>query len=151
MMTTAERFFAKVEFNGPLPERRPELGPCWLWTRPLEHHYYARFWDGGRLVYAHRWAYEFCVAPISDGLEIDHLCRVRHCVNLDHLEVVTSRVNIMRGDTPAARNFAKTECPKGHQYTPENTRLQGPHARWRSCRACNRASALRSKQKARLS
>jgi len=70
-------------------------------------------------------------------LEIDHLCRVRCCVNPDHLEAVTHRENILRGNTFAAVNAAKTHCPKGHEYTPENTRIHTGGRR--QCIACSRA------------
>ncbi|KKK63955.1 hypothetical protein LCGC14_2989040 [marine sediment metagenome] len=63
-----ERFFANVQFGGPVPEYRPELGPCWLWMGTVNRNGYGMFWDGGRNVRAHRWAYEFCVGPIPDGL-----------------------------------------------------------------------------------
>ena len=84
----AERFWTKVKFTD----------SCWLWTAAKSPLGYGRF----RLiapgeVYAHRYAYEFCVEHIPGGLEIDHLCRVRHCVFPNHLEVVTHRENVLRG------------------------------------------------------
>lgn len=88
------RFWAKVEVD--------ESG-CWLWTASTNHGY-GHFWvspDVGK-VYAHRYAYELLVGPIPDGLEIDHLCKVRNCVNPEHLEPVTKEENWRRGDAPSA-------------------------------------------------
>lgn len=91
-----------------------------------------------RNVPAHRWAYELFVGPIPDGLHVDHLCRNRRCVNPLHLEAVTQRENTLRGMGIAAINARKTHCPKGHEYTPENTYLQGPLKRNRVCKTCVR-------------
>jgi hypothetical protein len=99
---------------------------------------YGAFMVGGRNVRVHRWAYETLVGPIPDGLVIDHLCRVRNCVNPDHLEPVTHRENIRRGEA-GAWNRVKTHCPQGHEYTPENTRYSGTT---RNCRECQRIRNL---------
>ena len=137
--STPERFFAKVDFNGPVPEYRPELGPCWLWTAATSNHSktgcggYGRFDDG----YAHRWVYEFCVDPIPDGLEIDHLCRVHYCQNPGHLEAVTRRENQLRGRTLTARNVAMTHCIHGHPFDEANTYIR-PDGGNRQCRGCGR-------------
>ena len=89
-----------------------------------------------QIVSAHRVVYEHFHGPIPVGLQLDHLCRVHNCVNPDHLEPVTSKENLHRGDTHAARNAAKTHCPKQHEYTPANTYVyQGK----RLCRECRRA------------
>ncbi len=68
--------------------------------------------------------------PIPEGLELDHLCRVRHCVNPDHLEAVTHRENIRRG-----LGGPRSHCINGHEFTPENTSLKRG---WQACRACSR-------------
>jgi hypothetical protein len=83
---------------------------------------------------AHRLFYEQLVGPIPDGLQLDHLCRVRHCVNPDHLEPVTQTANVLRGIGPTAVNAGKTHCVHGHPFTPDNTYInkQGN----RHCRAC---------------
>jgi hypothetical protein len=78
---------------------------------------------------AHRWSYEYHVGPIPEGLDIDHLCRNRACVNPEHLEPVTRAENIRR----AAQ--VKTHCPSGHEYTEENTYIR-PGTIHRKCRAC---------------
>ena len=85
----------------------------------------------------HRFVYERLVGKIPEGLQIDHLCRVRHCANPAHMEAVTQRENILRGMSPAAENARKTHCPQGHPYEGENlfTYNQG---RFRRCRACDR-------------
>jgi HNH endonuclease len=139
--TAEERFWAKVDKNGPIPEYRPELGPCWPWTGAKTDRGYGETWDG-RVLYAHRFAYELLVGPIPDGLEPDHLCRVRHCVKAiadqhgpAHLEVVTHRENLLRGESPAAQQARRTHCPQGHPYDAENTSRWNGH---RYCLACRR-------------
>ena len=87
---------------------------------------------------AHRVAFELLRGPIPDGLVLDHLCRNRACVNPEHLEIVTSRENSLRGDCAASRNAAKTHCPQGHEYTPENTQYYAKE-RTRYCRTCIRS------------
>ncbi len=86
-----------------------DLGPCVLWEGCVGVSGYGRKWRGGRDDYAHRAAYEEARGPIPPGLTIDHLCRVKLCVNPDHLEVVTSRENIRR----AAVQDGKRVCPHG--------------------------------------
>ena len=136
----AERFWSKVDKNGPVPEHRPELGPCHLWTAGLDADGYGRFGLNGRNRKAHVVSYEIQVGPIPSGLEPDHLCRVRRCVNDAHLEPVTRAENMRRGDGPAllrARQLAKTHCPQGHPYIGENLIVR--HGQ-RSCRICKCAS-----------
>lgn len=117
-----------------------EASGCWLWQRAINDKGYGvatigvwpdRAWRG-----AHRVVYEELVGPIPDGLQLDHLCRVRHCVNPDHLEPVTIEENILRGVGFAALNARKTECPHGHPYTPENTSFSAKG--YRHCRTCGR-------------
>lgn len=145
-----DRFWSKVDKDGPVPDYRPELGPCWLWTAGQWGEGYGRFWVSGRPVSAHRFAYEFLVGPIPSGLQIDHLCRVRNCVNPAHMEPVTNRVNTLRGMGPTVaglRMSTKTHCPQGHPYDEANTRW------WRNerlCRACGRACVQRRRQMASL-
>jgi hypothetical protein len=107
---------------------------CWIWQGPRTPYGYGIFHTGSRVDGtkrqggAHRAAYEMFVGPIPEGLELDHLCRVRACVNPDHLEPVTHLENMRRA--PASQ---KTHCLRGHEYTPENTRL---HRGKRACRTC---------------
>lgn len=126
--TEAERFWAKVDRRGP--------DDCWLWTGAVQSRGYGQLGVDGKLVYAHRWAYEHEVGPIPDGLTIDHLCRTRLCVNARHLEPVTNKVNIQRGESPWATNARKTHCVNGHEFTLENT-FARPGGR--GCRMCKRA------------
>lgn len=131
-----KRFWAKVEV-GSVPEFAPDLDACWLWTAsraPLNG--YGSFYFNGRPRPAHIAAYMMFVGPVPDGLELDHLCRVRRCVNPQHLEPVTRRENVRRGFNPAAINARKKHCRRGHEFTEENTRIT-PSGR-RNCRACNR-------------
>lgn len=122
--TTSERFWAKVE----------KTDTCWLWASYIKPNGYATFWEPAvqSKVYVHRWVYEQEVGPIPEGLEIDHLCSVRHCVNPDHLEPVTHHENMLRGDTIAARNARKTQCPRGHALVVE-------YDRGRRCIECHAA------------
>jgi hypothetical protein len=121
----------RIEFH----IRRDSTG-CWLWTGVLGVDGYARVSVGGRLRSAHRTSYEVHVGPIPEGLQIDHLCRVRHCVNPEHLEPVTAQTNTRRGQTIAAKHAATTHCPQGHEYTPENT--YSSKRGERDCRQCRR-------------
>lgn len=127
-----KRFLEKVS-----PE--PNSG-CWLWVAGLGGRWgYGNFWNGKRNVQAHRWSYERWKGPIPDGLQIDHLCRVHCCVNPDHLEAVTCRENIMRGNLPkmmADKQRSITHCANGHEYTEENTYIYGDN--YRKCRICRR-------------
>jgi len=110
---------------------------CWAWTDALGIHGYGYLKVDGKRRRAHRLAYNHFVGPIPAGLVLDHLCRNRGCVNPAHLEAVTQKVNANRGLTGAnMRN--KTHCPKGHEYTPENTRIVSGS---RHCRTCHRARA----------
>lgn len=87
--------------------------------------------DGERKV-VHRIAYELLVGPIPDGLQLDHLCRVRNCVNPDHLEPVTGQENMRRGYFGT-----KTHCPNGHAYDEANTYIfSNTRGRHRQCRTC---------------
>lgn len=126
--------------------RRVEIDAngCWLWTGKLNPDGYGRVLLpkelGYTLVRTHRYTYETFVGPIPPGLVIDHLCRVRHCCNPDHLEAVTQRVNVLRGESPMAKFARATHCVHGHEFTPENTGRQSGD-RGRLCRTCKRLAA----------
>lgn len=147
---TVERFWAKVDKDGPAPAHRPELGPCWLWTAAINKDtgYGAFGAEHRRMVSAHRYAYELVHQKIPDGLQIDHLCRVRACVNPEHLEAVTQRENIMRGEGASALNAAKTACPAGHDYDEANTYVTPSGGR--QCRECRRLRKGSGEEPARL-
>lgn len=124
--TLEQRFWAKVD-------QTPDGRGCWLWLAATTAGY-GVIRDEGRMVGAHVVSYRINVGPIPEGLEIDHLCRVRTCVNPRHLEPVTHKENLRRGPGPSTENSQKTHCSRGHEYSEANT--------WRSkqgkrqCRAC---------------
>ncbi len=124
-LTADQRFEEKYE-------RLTESG-CWLWTGSTYFNGYGSFFFEGKSIRAHRYSYVRAKGKIPDGLQIDHLCRVRCCVNPDHLEAVTAKKNINRG-----RNYKseKTHCPRGHPYSGANLLITKPGSR--QCRACHR-------------
>lgn len=115
-------------------EKVTESG-CWIWTG-YDHGGYGRLRFGGKRSLAHRVVFELTNGPVPEGLELDHLCRVRCCVNPDHLEPVHHRENMLRGDGFAAKQSNQTHCLKGHEFTKKNTYIV-PSNRARVCRACN--------------
>lgn len=133
-MDILQRFMTKVS--------RDPLTGCWNWTAYVQPNGYGVFGVGSRTdnsrrrVLTHRWSYEHFVGPIPAGLTIDHLCRNRRCVNPEHLQVVTYRTNLLRGDTITARHAAATTCPQGHPYSEINTYVH-PEGE-RVCRTCHR-------------
>lgn len=140
--STLERLLEKVS-----PE--PNTG-CWLWTAACAENGYARVATGSvtdrsaRFSYAHRVAYQQLVGPIPDHMELDHLCRVRCCVNPAHLEPVTRRENVRRGlcgDPATNPRSQRTHCPKGHPYSGDNV-LYRPRG-GRTCRACQADASRR--------
>jgi len=121
---------------------------CWLWTGRMNHGGYGMLSLSGGEVRAHRWAYELFIGPVPDGLVLDHLCRVRHCVNPAHLDPCTIGENVMRGETLVADQVRRTHCPQGHEYTPENTRINNGSRHCRECaRVRDRSRAPRRKKK----
>ena len=132
----AARFWAKVNKVGPIPVKRPDLGPCWLWMGSKGGDGYGRLgMPPRRPVLAHRLAYESVNGPIPPRLESDHLCRTRACVRPSHLEAVSHRENMRRG-----YQATKPNCKQGHPFDRANTyRLRGH----RTCRKCNRLAVIR--------
>jgi hypothetical protein len=132
--TIEERFWAKVQ----------PTGFCWEWTAGLNERGYGQFRIGPVKRKAHRVAYELLVSSIPDGLELDHLCRVRSCVNPDHLEPVTRAENNRRSFATiqaAAAIRARTHCVNGHPFDAANTAIT--KAGHRRCRACERKPSAR--------
>jgi hypothetical protein len=125
LASASDRFWAKVE----------QAGDCWRWSAGLTADGYAAFYLNGAMAYGHRVAYLYLVGVPPTGLVLDHLCRNRWCVNPYHLEPVPNAENIRRGR--GGCNREKTHCPRGHSYTPENTRVRP--SGWRICRECERA------------
>jgi len=112
-----------------------DINDCWLYAGYKNELGYGQIFAQGKRYYAHRVTYETFVQPIPEGLVIDHLCRVRHCVNPAHLEPVTARVNTLRGEGVLA-NKRKTHCPQSHEYNDKNTQYFNGN-NWRRCRQCS--------------
>lgn len=123
-----ERFWSKVDKDGPIPAHRPDLGQCWVWTGGLMSGYGA-FWLDGRNVEAHIVSYTWECGEIAEGQERDHLCRNRACVRPGHLEAVDHWTNVARGISPHGLNAAKDRCRNGHEFTAVNTRINSKGAR----------------------
>lgn len=102
---TVRRFWSNVNQDGPVPVYAPHLGPCWLWRGRPEANGYGVLKVDGKSRKAHRYSYELLVGPIPEGLEIDHLCRVKNCVRYTHLEAVPPLENQRRA--AEARRAAK--------------------------------------------
>ena len=113
-----------------------EAGKCWPWPGRIHPEGYGQtFWNGHRMN-AHRAMYELLIGPIPTGLDLDHLCRNRSCVNPAHLEPVTRRENIRRGETGSWFR-SKTHCPRGHPYSGANLIVRKGGGR--KCRTCHSA------------
>jgi hypothetical protein len=128
-----ERLFSRLIID-------PEPG-CLLWTGALSATGYGRITVNYRSREVHRLVYEMFAGPAADGMVLDHLCRVRHCANVSHLEPVTDRLNILRGISPSAVNATKTNCLCGREYDGVN--VNGS----RTCSECHRAANQRWRAK----
>lgn len=131
---------------------RVEKAPngCWLYSGQLDPQGYGRITDdNGKTSSTHRMSYTYHCGSIPPGLQVDHECHNsdlkcmagprcahRRCVNPEHLRLATPRDNVLRGRTVAAGNRAKSRCRRGHEYTPQNTRVLANGGR--ACRACQR-------------
>ena len=146
MKTVEQRFWEKV---GP----HDDPAKCWIWMATSidggSGHRYGRFKVDGKNVLVHRVSYEmYYHVTIPEGMTIDHVkargCTSTLCVNPYHLEVVTSRVNTLRGVSPSALHAQATYCPQGHPYNKENTYMYPSGGR--GCRTCNRERGRRRKK-----
>lgn len=126
-MTVLERFEQKY-----IPE---PMSGCWIWLGALTDLGYGNLRYGPRKMWsapAHVISYELFIGPVPDGKELDHRCRMRCCVNPNHVEPVTHRMNMERGI-----NATKTHCKHGHEFTEDNILwLKGPFGKRRQCRTC---------------
>jgi hypothetical protein len=122
--SATERFLEKVNMTG----------SCWLWKAHLTDDGYGwfRWWGGTK---AHRFSYEKFKGKIPDGLVIDHICRVRHCVNPAHLQLLTNKQNVLLGIGSPALNARKTHCKRGHELIGNNFEIRG---RSRCCLLCRK-------------
>jgi len=104
---------------------------CWEWTGAKNQFNYGRIGIYHRLMYPHRLMFEYYYGQICSDLSIDHLCRNPKCCNPKHLEQVTIKENIYRGNSPPANNKRKTHCPIGHSYSSVDARG------FRKCKICS--------------
>ena len=121
-------------------ERPDAQGACWIWRCQLNDDGYGVFKVDGTYVRAYRYAYERLRGEVPEGMELDHQCRRRECVNPFHLEAVTHAENIRRGDA-GAHNRIKTHCRHGHEFSAENTRIDKQGRR--ICKPCMRSHQKR--------
>ena len=140
--TPQQRFWSKV--------RRDQFG-CLVWRGAMASNGYGHFRLKDKVWQAHRLAWEWAHGPVPDGLTLDHLCRNRACVKVQHLELVTMRENILRGNGRAAHHARKTHCLHGHPFDDANTyvRYWGKRTE-RACRICGRIRNRLQRQKAKL-
>lgn len=128
-----ERFMSHVE--------KDDSG-CWLWQAFIGPTGYGDFWANNKMQRAHRWSYSNWNGSLIKGLTIDHLCRVRNCVNPEHLEQVTIKENVLRGESFVAKNAAKTHCHKGHEFKEDNIYLYRGRRMCKTCRKKNQRQTV---------
>ncbi len=124
----------------------PGMTPCIIGRGVDNGQGYLRVTVGGKQCREHRVAWEAQHGPIPKGLQLDHLCRNRACVNVEHMELVTSRENTLRGIGPTAKNSRKQQCKNGHSLQGDNLTLNGGH---RVCKICHRAHSMTYRAKNR--
>lgn len=124
------KFWGNVDKQG--------TGGCWLWRGKVGRGGYGLVRFRGRPTGVHRVSYILLVGDIPEGMTLDHLCRVRNCVNPKHLEPVSQQQNILRGEGLAAQNAKKTRCRNGHLLKPGNLVLNQLKRGKRLCLKCTR-------------
>lgn len=127
-------------------------GSCVVWTGTLDRYGYGVFRvGGGRVTGAHRAAWLARRGELADGLVLDHLCRNRACVNVEHMEAVSVQVNTIRGNGGKKPFPRGTHCVNGHEYTPENSRWRQRRGyNIRECRTCVAAGRRRRESPVRV-
>lgn len=123
------RFWKKVD----------KTSTCWNWTGARTSGGYGNFSivavrKNQDWIVAHRYAYQQLIGPVPDGMDLDHLCRNRRCVNPAHLEAVSRRENLLRGNTLIAKQIKQTECKRGHSLSGKNLQITSQGKR--NCRTC---------------
>lgn len=141
-----DTFWHRVNKEGGIPSYNPTLGSCWIWTGAKTTTGYGNYGHGKCVEQigsttrkAHRISFLLSGREIPGNLPLDHLCRVPLCVNPDHLEPVSDRTNVLRGETIPAANIAKTHCPQGHPYAGSNLEISPSNSRL--CRTCRAAAS----------
>lgn len=144
-----EKFWSKVDQNGPVPQHNPSLGNCWIWTGYVLPNGYVMFRPPNENKEgAHRWIYKQLVGEIPTGFEIDHICRNTRCVRWSHLEAVTPEENKRRvRGLYHGWNAKKTHCKYGHEFNEENTRVRRNGDR--ICRTCHMLATRVRRQRKR--
>lgn len=129
-----------------VPIEDPRTG-CHLWTGGVNQDGYGLLERGGKSMMAHRWYWIQFRGPIPEGMQLDHLCRNHRCVNPDHLEIVTNRENVMRGESPHVVLSRLNHCKRGHEFTSENTIQKSGGGR--QCRTCQYEARRRYERRRR--
>jgi len=133
-------------FGRPLQERfwshlKVQDNKCWLWFGQKSNKGYGQLPEAGRgskMLLAHRVAYQLYKGLIPEGLELDHLCRTPLCVNPDHLEAVSHRENVKRGNSPGAKIHRLGTCNRGHPVNDVNMYFRKDRIGTWNCRVCRR-------------
>lgn len=119
---------------------------CWLWQGYADRDGYARIEViGGKNKFVHRLSYEAFTGSIPEGMSIDHICKNRGCCNPKHLQQLSIKENILRGDGASSKNNKKTHCNEGHEFSAENTYINNRSAR--VCKTCAKISANKNLDK----